>query len=302
MPEISLSTMWAKARFDSMAQFVRKARELAFTHIEPNATISQTMLTELLDTAVPISSIHAPCPVAESSRGVPVSSLSLSSLDDGERREAISFIKKTIDLAADVKARAVVLHMGEVPIDLNSQDKFYKLRAGGRHDTKEYQQIKEELMYQRISQALPYVDAATRSLHELCAYSQQQHILLGLETRFHFNEIPNIDEMTALLDGAPENLVGYWHDTGHAEVQQRLGFSQHEEWLSRFQDRIVGVHLHDILGVSDHQAPGKGNMNWEMIAKYLPPRAVKVCEIGEWNDEEELRTAVKFLQKKGIIS
>jgi hypothetical protein len=43
-------------------------------------------------------------------------------------------------------------------------------------------------------------------------------------------------------------------------------------------------------------------MNWEMIAKYLPPRAVKVCEIGEWNDEEELRTAVKFLQKKGIIS
>jgi hypothetical protein len=59
--------------------------------------------------------------------------------------------------------------------------------------------------------------------------------------------------------------------------------------------------LHDIRGISDHHAPGNGNMNWEMIAKYLPQGIVKVCEIGEWNDEEQMLGVVKFLQKKGIL-
>ena len=125
--------------------------------------------------------------------------------------------------------------------------------------------------------------------------------MLGLETRFHFNEIPDMDEMAGLLDEVSERLVGYWHDVGHAEVQQQLGFSFHEEWLSRFKDRMVGIHLHDICDISDHHAPGNGNMNWEMVAKHLPQGIVKVCEIGEWNDEERMQGVIKFLQKKGIL-
>jgi sugar phosphate isomerase/epimerase len=300
--EVSLSTMWAKGRFSHMAGFATKAKELGFTHIEANASISPRMLSELLKAAVPISSIHSPCPAVLSSRGIPVSSLSLSSLDESERMEAVSFTKKTIDLAASVRARAIVLHMGEVPIDLSLQDRLYKLHDGGYAQTKEYSQAKEELIYQRISQVPPYLDASRKSLQELSEYSRQKGIMLGLETRFHFNEIPNMDEMAELLSEVTESLVGYWHDVGHAEVQQQLGFSLHEEWLSRFKDRVVGIHLHDVLGISDHHAPGTGDMNWEMVAKYLPPGIVKVCEIGEWNDEEQMQGVVNLLQKKGILN
>jgi sugar phosphate isomerase/epimerase len=285
-----------------MAGFAAKARELGFTHIEPNTLVSPEMLNELLKTAVPISSIHSPCPVVLSSRGIPVSSLSLSSLNESERMEAVSFTKKTIDLAANVGARAIVLHMGEVPIDLSLQDRLYKLNDGGYAQTKEYSQAKEELVYQRTSQAPSYLDAARKSLQELSEYSRQKGIMLGLETRFHPNEIPNMDEMAELLNEISESLVGYWHDVGHAEVQQQLGFGLHEEWLSRFKDKMVGIHLHDILGISDHHAPGRGNMNWKMVAKYLPPRIIRVCEIGEWNDEEQMQGVVKFLQKKGIVN
>jgi len=294
--------MWAKGRFSHMAEFATKAIGLGFTHIEANASISPQMLSELIEAAVPISSIHSPCPVVMSSRGIPISSLSLSSLDENERMEAVSFTKKTIDLAASVRARAVVLHMGEVPIDLSLQNRLYKLCDESHTQTKEYSQAKEELVYQRISQAPPYLDAARTSLQELSEYSRQKGIMLGLETRFHFNEIPNMDEMAKLLNEVPESLVGYWHDVGHAEVQQQLGFSLHEEWLSRFRDRIVGIHLHDILGISDHQAPGKGYMNWEMVAKYLPLGIIKVCEIGEWNDEDQMQGVVNLLQKKGILN
>ena len=127
MFEVSLSTMWAKGRFSHMAGFAAKAKELGFTHIEPNTLITPRMLSELLKTSIPISSIHSPCPAVLSSRGIPINSLSLSSLDESERTEAVNFTKQTIDLAANVRARAVVLHMGEVPIALSLQDRLHEL-------------------------------------------------------------------------------------------------------------------------------------------------------------------------------
>ena len=293
--------MWAKGRFSHMARFAIKARELGFTHIEANTSVSPRMFSELLKTKIPISSIHAPCPAALSSRGIPISNLSLSSLNESERMEAVSFTKQTLDLATSVKAKAIVLHMGEVSINLGLQDRLRKLYDKGYAQTKEYSQAKEELVCQRISKAPPYLGAARKSLQELSKYSRQKGIMLGLETRFHLHEIPNMDEMAELLEEVSESLVGYWHDVGHAEVQQQLGFSLHEEWLSRFRDRIVGVHLHDTFGISDHHAPGKGNMNWQMVAKYLSPGIVKVCEIGEWNNEDQVQDVVKFLQKEGVL-
>ena len=293
--------MWAKGRFIHMAEFATKAKELGFTHIEANASVSPQILSELIGTAVPISSIHSPCPMVLSSRGIPVTSLSLSSLDDRERMEAISFTKKTIDLAANVSAKAIVLHMGEVPIELSLQDRLYKLCAESHAQTKEYSQAKEELVYQRISRVPPYLNAARKSLQELSEYSRKKGIMLGLETRFHLHEIPNMDEMAGLLSEVLGSPVGYWHDVGHAEVQQRLGFDLHEEWLSQFKHRMIGIHLHDVLGISDHYPPGKGDVNWKMVAKYLPGGVVKVCEIGEWNEEGQIQGVVSFLQKEGIV-
>jgi len=300
LPGVSLSTMWAKGRFSHMAEFAVKAKELGFTHIEANASVSPRMLGELLETTVPISSVHSPCPAVLSPRGMPASSLSLSSLDESERIEIVNFTKQTIDLASNVSAKAIVLHMGEVPIDLSLQDRLYTLCAKSRTKTKEYIQVKEEFVYQRITRVRPYFDAARKSLQELSKYSQQKDIMLGLETRFHLHEIPNIEEMAELLNETSESRVGYWHDIGHAEVQQQLGFNLHKEWLLRFKYRMIGIHLHDVFGLSDHHAPGQGDVNWKMVAKYLPQGIVKVCEVGEWNGEEQIRGVVNFLQKEGI--
>ena len=332
MSQISLSTMWAKGRFGSMSQFVAKAKESGFTHIEANASVSPQGVEELIKTSVPISSIHSPCPAVLSSKGIPIANLSLSSLDESEREEAVSFARKTIDLASTIEAKAIVLHMGEVPIDLSLDSLLRQLYRQNLSKTKEYNQVKEELIHQRASQAPPYFEAARKSLEELSQYSQQQGIMLGIETRFYFHEIPNIDEMEILLNASCHSeqseeshsaqgklregeakqshlvqaklckeFVGYWHDVGHAEVQQRLGFTPHEEWLSRFSHKMIGVHLHDVIGISDHRPPGKGNVNWDMVAKYLPREAIKVCEIAEWNEEEEIQGVVDFLQRKELL-
>lgn len=293
--------MWAKDRFGHMGGFVAKAEELGFTHIEANHWISGQMLGELIETAVPISSVHSPCPAALSSRGAPTSKLSLSSLEESERTEAVSFARQTVDLASDLKAKAVVLHMGEVPIDLSLEDELRRLYTRSCGQTLEQTRVRDELVRQRMSQAPPYLDAAKKSLQELGKYGRRKGIMLGIETRFHLHEIPSLDEAAELLNAVPESAVGYWHDVGHAEVQERLGFNSHAAWLARFRPRMVGIHLHDVLGISDHHAPGKGDMNWEMIARDLPAGIVRVCEIGEWNDEEEIQGVVAFLQRAGIV-
>ena len=64
---------------------------------------------------------------------------------------------------------------------------------------------------------------------------------------------------------------------------------------------MIGVYLHDVLGSSDHRPPGKGNVDWEMVGKYLARQAIKVCEITEWNEEEDIQGVVGFLQGKGLL-
>jgi len=293
--------MWAKDRFDDMAEFAAEAKEFGFSHVEINASVSPQGLSELVETSIPISSIHSPSPAVLSSRGVPVANLSLSSLEANEREEAVSFAKKTIDLASQVGARAVVLHMGEVPIDLSLDHELRRLYQQNLTQSEKYNEVKRGLTHQRISKAPPHLEAARKSLEELSEYTQDKGIMLGVETRFYFHEMPNIDEMEELLRQVEGGLVGYWHDVGHAEVNQRLGFTLHEEWLSRFGDRMIGIHLHDVLGIRDHRPPGKGDVNWNMVAEYVPQEALKVCEIAEWNEAEQIRGVVDFLQKQGIL-
>ncbi len=300
MPQVSLSTMRAKGRFKHMKDFVVNAKELGFTQIEPNSTLTPEMLDELMASSVPISSIHCPCPAYLSSKGTPIASLSLSSTEESERREAIVSAKKTIELASRAGARAIIIHMGEVPVNPATEDKLRGLYNQGLAGSKKSFQTKEQLISERNSKAPHHLEAAKRSLDELCQYSQPLRVMLGLEVRVHLHEMPNINEMEELLSGAKE-MVGYWHDVGHAEVQQRLGFTPHEEWLRRFRDRMIGIHLHDVLGLRDHHIPGRGDVDWGIIAKCLPKGAIRTCEIGEADDERYMPQAVPFLQKMGIL-
>jgi sugar phosphate isomerase/epimerase len=89
--------------------------------------------------------------------------------------------------------------------------------------------------------------------------------------------------------------VGYWHDAGHAEVQDQLYGIGHEALISRFSSRLVGIHLHDAKGTRDHQAPGKGKIDFEMIKKHLPPDAIRVLELSPKVTENELMEAIDFL-------
>ncbi|MBW1983013.1 MAG: TIM barrel protein, partial [Deltaproteobacteria bacterium] len=135
----------------------------------------------------------------------------------------------------------------------------------------------------------------------LVDWAAEKGIVLGLENRVNYHEIPSLEEMEYFLTAFEGRPIGYWHDLGHAEIQDRLGFCSHNEWLSWFSSRMIGVHLHDVRGIDDHYAPGTGDLDWDLLARSIPGHALKVCELANWNAPENVAEAVTFLKNKGIV-
>ncbi len=120
-------------------------------------------------------------------------------------------------------------------------------------------------------------------------YASRKGIRLGLENRYHYFDIPTQEEMSALLALAEPDQIGFIYDVGHAMVMDRLGFFPHEVWLKRFSRRIFGSHLHDVVGLSDHRAPGLGEVDFRMVAGYLPKDSFRTVEVLGSNSPEQIK-------------
>jgi hypothetical protein len=75
----------------------------------------------------------------------------------------------------------------------------------------------------------------------------------------------------------------------------------HFEWLERFSDRMIGVHLHDVCGIIDHQVPGMGEVDFNRIAPYIPIQALRTLEIGPQASLEQISAGLEILADCGCI-
>ena len=71
----------------------------------------------------------------------------------------------------------------------------------------------------------------------------------------------------------------YWHDVGHAALQEKLGICWADEWLAHYAEHLVGVNLHDLQDLEPYHPPGTGDLEWDEIFKQLPSEVLKVLEI-----------------------
>ncbi len=304
MTSYSLSTMWAQQeRFADMHDFVRAAQALGYDAIEVSHSTAEAPFDRLLDgSGARLSGIHAPAPKVEV-RGKINSSLNLASLDEEERRTAIEQTKGSIDHAAAVDARFVVVHLGGVGDEmLASEREMRRLFDSGTRTGPEQDALRRETVERRAELAPPYLERARETLAELAAYARERGVALGLENRLHHHEIPLVDEALALLADYPSDVAGYWHDVGHAEVQWRLGYVDKRAWLDALRPRTLGCHLHDVDGIGDHRAPGHGDVEWDYLARGLPPAALRVFEINQRQPEEGVAGAIAFLRERGVVA
>lgn len=301
--DLALSTMSARGRYTDLLEFSRDAQRWGYSAIEANAYVtSHEMLERLAAGPLPLSSLHNPVPNIRSLSGISSYDLNLCSLDDAEHEEAVGLARETIEQAARLGARAVVVHFGHVPIGKEMQRQLHDLWHECRTESAEYVEVQRRIPELRARFAARHLERAMETLYELEGLSRDRGVLLGIETRHNLHEIPNVDEMEAMLRAADPAVVGYWHDTGHAATHEQLGFTTQEEWLRRHSHRMNGIHLHDINSDRDHQCPGTGRLDWDLVRRHTPPSAIRVCEVGEWNTLECLRACPEFLTQVGIIS
>jgi sugar phosphate isomerase/epimerase len=262
--------------------------------------VTGSMLAAVPQERLAVTSVHEPCPTEVPKDTRKANGLVISSLDESVRRTAVGFILEAIRLAGRLGAVAVVVHPGEVPVDKRLEARLRALYEGGEADASTYRDLYAEYIAQRARIAPPHLDAVRRSLIECAKVAERTSIRLGLENRDHYYEIPVPEEMGELLRLAPEQ-IGYWHDVGHAQKLEHLGFYSQREWLTRFADRMIGVHLHDIDGLTDHIAPGLGSVDWPLVSRFIPPTAIRTFEVRGFTTAEQISAAQDLLHRVGCL-
>ena len=290
--------MWAMHNFPNLNEFGIAATRLGFASIELNHQVNSAMLAEMQTTQFKFSSIHEPCPADISTDDLKARDWLMSATDETNRQQGVAIIKRSIDLANRVGAPAVVVHSGIVQADLTLEKELSSLYQA---QSQEYLEIINKMVSARSMLVAPRIEAVIKSLRELLEYASRFGVLLGLENRYHFMDIPSPDEMGVLLDLAGGDQLGFVYDIGHAEAMDRLGFYPHQIWLDRYADRMIGVHLHDVIGVTDHFAPGLGEIDFSRVAPYLPENAFRTCELRTSVTPEQVEAALEFLAQKGCI-
>jgi sugar phosphate isomerase/epimerase len=144
-------------------------------------------------------------------------------------------------------------------------------------------------------------ESVKKSLSELLTHADRRGICLGIENRYHYLEYPGPDELDIFLGLGGPQQIGFIYDVGHAYTLDRLGFYPHEEWLQRFAARIIGTHLHDVIGTTDHYAAGLGEVNFSTVAAFLPENAFRTCEFQSFNTPEQVKAGLKVLVEHGCI-
>jgi sugar phosphate isomerase/epimerase len=301
---LAVSTVWAKARSLEAAPHGPTAEaaailavldqlDLDLVELEyrlPGEVIAR-LLPEFKTRGWQVSSVHnfAPLPA-----GVPRNKASgdlynLASLDRDERARAVEYTLRTLELASDQEAAAVVLHLGWVE---GAEDKGVIRRAAGAGA------MTPELathLEKRSHAASRHLDAVSFSLERLARRTAPLGVTLGLENRYHAYQIPSLPELTLLLErfaGAP---LGLWYDCGHAWVQEQAGIAPASDWLDALGSGLVGCHLHDAVGADDHQAPGAGKMDWPGLTRALAHAPVKVLEVAAGAEAGRMREGAALL-------
>ena len=248
----------------------------------------------------PPCSIHNFCPIlpGTSQTAAAQDKILLSSLNADERKEAVRRTIQTMELAVELETPTVVLHLGEV----DTYDRSYlmiDLYNYGEREFEAFDQKVTEATEWRKRKEMKHRDAVLRSLDELNENALRMELCIAIENRPYYYQIPDFDEVGLLLQEFYGSPMRYWHDIGHAALQEKLGICWSHRWLEDYAEHLVGVNLHDLQALEAYHPPGTGDLEWDEIFAELPADVLKVLEIRPCEAEQvvEARELCESLSK-----
>lgn len=304
---LGISTVWKSEEFKDGQKLLESLTRLGFREIELEYRIDENtfkgikqFMKRLRD--VKIVSIHNFFPIPEIHETGGADIFHFSSENREERSLAVKYAIRTIQIAAELGARAVVLHLGRIHMDTLSLELF-NLFDAGLSDSDEYISKRDEIRILRDRKKGKSLEMMLLSMDEIQKAAEKYDVNIGIENRYFFEECPSFEEMAEIFgEFGGGGRIGYWHDAGHAQVQENLGFVSVKDLLSAYGKFLVGFHLHDVKGHSDHHVPGigEGEVDFELLKKCVKKDTIKILEIHPRETEKDLMDGVAFLKKMGF--
>lgn len=272
---------------------LREIRDLGFEYAELSHGIRIGLVQGILDAVgageIKISSLHNFCPLPMGINHAAPNVYKFTAEEGRERDNAYRNTIKTIEFAGRVKAPIVVLHMGRITMEDRTDD-LADLLEKGQANTDEYASICEEMLTRRNQGRKRAAELASQMLEKLADKAEEFGVKLGIENREALHEIPLESDFPGMLQEFDRPGVGYWHDTGHAQIKENLGFLNHALHFETMAPRLIGMHVHDVaFPAKDHSMPGSGTVNFAALKPMIKPEHVKVFELHPALQPEEVQ-------------
>lgn len=297
---LALSTSFTAGQFSDDQTLLTTLEGFNITGIELEYRIRaehfQQMKKRLTRSRLNVVSVHNNFPIPATIKAGQNTSawFSLSDTDREARLDAVKWTLGTIEQANDLEAGVVILNCGQVE-SVPAIERLHGFYRAGQIESKQAQAFITQAMKVRDEKKTKHIDALLFSLDRLVRISERYQVTLALKNQYHYFELPGTDDFSILfneMDGAP---VGYWHDTGHAQVNEILSFGPAADLLDRHHKRLVGIHLHDTKGLDDHLPPGSGDIDFSKILPHLKPDTVKVIALKADATDAEVTAGIEYI-------
>jgi len=280
---------------------LQEIRDLGFEYAELSHGIRMGLLPGILEAVtageIKISSLHNFCPLP---MGVNYAAPNLYQFSAGRARErelAERHTFKTFEFAERVRAPLVVLHSGSIDMK-NYTDKLIDLVDRGEKETTRYKKLSAEATRKTEVKKEPFFENTKATLKKIAPDAEKRGIKLGIENRQSLEELPLDADFPLLFKELDNPTFVYWHDTGHAQIKENLGFLNHARHLESLRDRLAGFHIHDVqFAGKDHCAPGGGKVNFAALAPIIKPEHVKVFEFSPALSVNEVHQGVAHIKR-----
>ena len=281
---------------------LREIRDLGFEYAELSHGIRISLVPGIIEAVeakeIKISTLHNFCPLPIGIDYPAPNLFKFSSSDRREREYAWKHSLKTVEMAERVGAKLIVLHSGQVDIK-DYQHRLEEMVLAGEKDSPKYRKLIEEVETKREKKKEEPMRLSLDMISALAPIAAERGLLLGVENREGVEEIPFDHDIAYFLASLPDN-VRYWHDCGHAQIKQALGFLDHRIHLENMAPRLGGLHVHDVVitpeGLHDHCPPGCGEIDYAALKPFVNDSHIKVIELSPGVPPEDVARGFEYIK------
>lgn len=305
--KICLSSCWNSHRHTDGYEMLEELMAFGVDAVELSHGVRVSLVPGIFraldEGKVRVASVHNFCPLPT---GVLAAAPNLYEPTARTRDEQELWFRhtiKTIDFAHRVGADLMVIHSGSARFLWGHPEKRRaaaesKMEGGGEAEKKAYDQALEKGLRRIRKKQKPYFERLVQNFQRILPFAQEKGVRIAIENREAFTELPLDEDMGKLLETLGEpGVYGYWHDTGHAQLKERMGLRVHREALEEHRPRQFGFHLHDVSEEgSDHCPLGSGVIDWSMVSSFFRPDDLLVLEMSPRVRSEEIRRSLEFLR------